>query len=118
MYHGCYKGTLSHLDKLKDIEKESLKITQNSTIVAQSRLMWLLLLPPRPSDVNNICFFTLAYLLSVLTLTVSTIVVPAALLKPGRKVTHPPTAFLDHGIILICQTKQICVAALTPGADD
>lgn len=26
MYHGCYRGTLSHLDKLKDTEKQSLKM--------------------------------------------------------------------------------------------
>lgn len=26
MYHGCYKATLSHLDKLTDTEKQSFKI--------------------------------------------------------------------------------------------
>lgn len=61
-----------------------------------------------------VCFSTFTYLLSFLTLTVSTIVVSAALLKPDRKATHPPTAVLDHGIIAIGKSAK--GPAPSPGA--
>lgn len=59
-------------------------------------------------------FFTFTFLLSFLTLTVSTVVVCAALLEPGWKVTHPPTAFLSKGIIQL--KTPVWEPSPTPGA--